>query len=195
MPLSPVCLVQDGVGPFVPTTDGVDVTPGNTISIKLQDATSVVEWYLQIFGTDELSTAPPLTDVNPGTHLVTTPTTVVTCVFPAATGRALGFKSWVTGTGGPIEITFGLFSLTAFSTRVGFVTETREGDTDYGWSTKLNPLIRAGGGGGGVDNFSYETVPAGDIVTIPQYQQMIVVGGVNLEGELDAVGELILLEI
>jgi len=195
MPLSPICLIQDGVGPFVPTTDGVDVGPGNTISIKLQDASSVVEWYLEVLGTDELSTTPALTDVNPITHLVLTPTTVVTFVFPASTGRAVGFKSTVTGTGGPLETSFGTFSLTAFSTRVGFVLETREGNTDYGWATKLNPLIRSGGGGGGLDNFSYETVPSGTTVTIPQYQQMIVVGGVNVEGTLDSIGELIVLEI
>jgi hypothetical protein len=194
MPLSPICLVQNGVGPFVPTTNGVDVTPGNTISVKLNDPSSVVEWYLQVIGTDELSTTPTLTDVDPVTHKVLTPTTVVTFLFPSSSGRAVGLKSEVTGTGGPLEVTFGTYSLTAFSTRVGFVLETREGDTDYGWATKLNPLIRSGGGGGGLDNFSYETIAPGVKVTIPQYQQMIVYGGVNLEGELDMIGELILPE-
>jgi hypothetical protein len=187
--------VKNGVGPFVPTTNGVDVTPGNTISIKLLDPTSVVDWFLEVVGTDELSIVPTLTDVNPFTHKVLTPATVVTFVYPAATGRAIGFKSTVTGTGGPLEVLFGTYSLTAFSTRVGFVTETREGDTGYGWATKLNPLIRSGGGGGGPDNFSWETIPAGASVTIPQFQQMIVIGGLNLEGELNLIGELVLPEI
>ena len=196
MPLSPLCQVQDGVGSFVDTTNGVDVTPGNTISIRLTDSSSVVEWYLEIIGTDELSTAPTLTDVNSVSHLVTTPATTVTFIFPTNTGRAVGFKSTVTGVGGPLEVTFGTYSLTSFSTRVGFVTETREGDVDYGWATKLNPLIRSGGGGtGGIDNFSWKTVPVGEVVTVPTNQQMAVFGGVEVDGTLDLEGELILPEI
>lgn len=194
MPLSPLCLVQDGIGPFVPTTNGVDVSPSGTISIKLLDSSLVTDWFLEVIGTDELSTTPVLTGVNPMTHQVATPATVVTFTYPAGTGSAVGFKSTVTGIGGPLEVTFGTYSLTAFLTRVGFVTETREGSIDSGWATKLNPLIR-NGSGGGVDNFSWKTIPAGATVVIPQYQQMIVVGGVELDGTLDAVGELILLEI
>ena len=195
MALNPVCLVQDGIGLFAPTTNGVDVTPGNTISIKLLDPSSVINWYLQVMGTDELSTMPVLTGVNFLTHLVTTPTTVVTFSFPGATGRAVGFKSTVTGIGGPLEVTFGTYSITAFSTRVGFVTETREGDTNFGWANKVNPLIRAGSGGSGNDNFSWQTVPAGQTVVVPQYQQMIVIGGIEVDGTLDLIGELILPEI
>jgi hypothetical protein len=195
MPLNPVCLVQDGINPFVPTTKGVNVTPGNTISIKLLDPSSVVDWYLQVIGTDELSTTPVLTGVNGLTHLVTTPGTVVTFTFPGSTGRAVGFKSTVTGIGGPLEITFGTYSLTSFLTRVGFVTETREGNTNFGWSDKLNPLIRAGSGGSSNDNFSWQTVPSGQTVVVPQYQQMIVIGGIEVDGTLDLIGELILPEI
>lgn len=195
MSLNPLCLVQDGADPFVPTTNGVDVTPGNTIGIKLLDPSSVVDWYLEVIGTDELSSTPTLTGVNNITHLVTSPTTVVTFPFPADTGRAVGFKSTVTGVGGPLEVTFGIYSLTAFTTRVGFVTETREGDTGFGWAVKLNPLIRAGSGSGSTDNFSYKTVAAGQTVTVPQYQQMIVIGGIELDGTLDLIGELVLPEI
>jgi hypothetical protein len=194
MPLNPLCLVQDGIGPFVPTTNGVDVTPGNTISVKLLDPSSVVAWFLGVIGTDELSTTPVLTGVNNITHLVTSPTTVVTFTFPAATGRAVGFKSTVTGVGGPLETTFGTYSLTTFLTRVGFVTETREGNTGFGWATKLNPLIRSASGGGG-DNFSWKTVPSGQTVVVPLDQQMIVIGGIEVDGTLDLIGELILPEI
>lgn len=193
MPLNPLCLVQDGVGPFVPTINGVDVTPSNTISIKLLDSSSVVAWFLEVIGTDELSTTPTLTGVNNLTHLVTSPTTVVTFPFPPATGRAVGFKSTVTGVGGPLEVSFGTYSLTTFATRVGFVTETREGDTGFGWATKLNPLIRTAGGS--VDNFSWKTVPTGQTVVVPQNQQMIVIGGIDVDGTLDLIGELILPEI
>jgi hypothetical protein len=195
MPLSPLCLVKDGAGPFVPTTGGVNLTPANTISVKLTDPSSVVNWYLEVIGTDELSTAPVLTNVNVLTHLVLSPVTTVTFTFPAATGSAVGFKSTVTGIGGPLITTFGTYSLTAFSTRVGFVTETREGDVDFGWATKVNPLIRAGGGGSGSGNFSWKTIPSGQTVTIPDNQQMLVAGGINLDGGLILDGELILLEI
>lgn len=195
MPISPVCLARNGVGPYLPTTAGVDVTPSATISVRLTDSTGVVAWYLEVVGTDELSTTPTLTDVNNITHLVTTPSTVVTFPFPPTTGRAVGFKSTVTGVGGPIEVTFGVYSVTAFSTRVGFVTETREGDVDFGWATKVNPLIRAGGGGSGADNFSYETVPSMVTVTVPTFQQMIVVGGITVDGTLELDGELVLLEV
>jgi hypothetical protein len=188
MPLSPLCLVKDGVGPFVPTTGGVDVTPSNTISVKLSNSFGVVDWFLEVIGVDETSTAPVLTNVNPLSHLVLTPSTTVTFTFPVTTGSAIGFKSTVTGVGGPLEVTFGTYSLTAFATRVGFVTETREGDVNFGWATKLNPLIR----GVGTDNFSWKTIPIGNTVTIPQYQQMIVVGGIDIDGTLDAIGELIL---
>jgi hypothetical protein len=194
MPLSPICQVQDGVGPFVSTDNGVDVSPSTTVGIRLLDPSLVVEWYLEVIGTDELSATPTLTDVNAISNLVLTPNTVVTFTFPSSSGRAVGFRSTVTGTGGPLETTFGVYSLTSFSTRVGFVTETREGSVDFGWATKLNPLIRSSGGGG-TDNFSYKTVPAGELVTIPEYQQMTVIGGLDLDGELDLVGELVLLEI
>jgi hypothetical protein len=194
MPVSPICLAKNGAGPFVSTLNGVDINPGNTASIKLNDTTGVLQWFLRVVGTDELSTPPVLTGVNIITNEVATPSTVVTFSFPAFQGRAFGFESTVTGTGGPNQTTFGLYSLTTFTTRVGFTGETREGDTDYGWATKLNPLIRAGGGGG-VDNFSYKTIPVGQTVVIPDNQQMIVLGGINIEGELDIEGELALLEI
>lgn len=181
MILSPLCLVQDGAGPFVPTLNGVDVSLGDTISIKLFNTSGVVDWFLEVIGTDELSTVPALTNVNPITHKVLSPTTVVTFTFPGATGRAIGFKSTVTGAIGPFETTFGIYSLTAFTTRVGFVTETREGDTNFGWSTKLNPIIRSGGGGGGAGGYSLTEVT--DAKTIPEQQSMVYEESVLLEDD------------
>ena len=196
MAVSPLVLVQEGAGPFnQPSPGGLDVGAGAAISIKLDDITGVVDWFLQVIGTDELSTNPVMTGVNGITNKVNTPSTVVTLTFPAGTGRAVGFKSTVTGVGGPVEVEFGLYSLTAFTTRVGFVGEKREGDASFGWATKLNPLIRSGGGGGGgPDNFSWKTVPTGQTVTIPENQQMAVTGGLDLDGTLELEGELILHE-
>lgn len=145
MPVSPVCLVADGLGPFVITDNGVDVGTGDTISIKLQNATGVTQWLLEIIGTDELSTAPPLTNVDPF-HVVTSPTTVVTFTFPNARGRSLRFRSTVNGPGGPAVATFGIYSVTVLGRRVGSVGEQRETNLDFGWILLLNPIIRQGAG-------------------------------------------------
>lgn len=164
MPLSPLCVVSEGTGPFVPTLNGVDVSSSATVAVKLTDATGVVDWFLRIIGTDELSSPPILSGVDPTTYQVASPTTIVTLTFPPGIGRAVGFRSEVTGVGGPIITTFGVYSLTDKSTRVGFVTETREGDATFGWVTKLNPLIRNGGGGasGGLDSLEMASAQAED---------------------------------
>jgi hypothetical protein len=147
MAVSPIVEVQDGGGPWVGTTGGVNVTPGNTISIRLplpvDPATAL--WSLQIFGVDEVTaTAPPLTDVNPATHVVTNPSTTVTFVMPAGAGigRAIIFRSIVNGS---LQATFGIYTLTS-GRRVGAVGERIEGDPNFGWAAILNPLIRSGGG-------------------------------------------------
>lgn len=168
MPLSPVCLVNSGS-----TTNGVDVSPSSVVNITLLDPTTPgMTWFLEVIGTDELTSSPVLSNVNVLTHQVVSPGSTVSFSFPSAAGRAIGFKSRVTGTGGPIETTFGVYSLTAFTTRVGFVTETREGDSNYGWATKLNPLIRSGGGGGGAGG-GFTLTLVDDLQTIPAKQSML----------------------
>jgi hypothetical protein len=102
-------------------------------------------WILQVTGTDELISAiPTLSNVNAQTNQVQTPSSVVTYTHPAIQGSAIGFRSEVLGVGGPIITSFGVYTRTVFNTRVGFVTETREGNTKYGWAAKINPLIRTG---------------------------------------------------
>jgi len=188
MVLNPVCLVQDGINPYVGTTTGVDVTPGATISIKLATPVGPTAWFLEILGADELTTPlPTLTGVNILTHQVASPSTVVTLTFPNAVGRAIGFRSTVTGTGGPISTSFGVYSLTTFATRVGFVTETREGDPTYGWASKLNPLIRSGG----VNPNNYSLIDVPDNQTIPAGQQMLFVGDIVVDGQLIVEGQIV----
>ena len=183
--VSPLVLVQEGAGPFNDPTGGLDVAASASLSIKLANVAGVVDWFLQVLGTDELSTTPTLTDVD-GSNKVTTPGTVVTLTFPNATGRAVGFQSTVTGTGGPVTTVFGTYSLIN-ATRVGFVGETREGNDDFGWATKLNPLIRAASGSG-QENFSFKTVNVP--IVIPDGQQMTVHGGITVNDSLDLIGEL-----
>ena len=144
---SPNCLVQEGAGPFNATTGGINVAAGAAVSIKLTDTTGVATWSLQVLGTDELSSAPSLTGVNSVTHLVTSPSTVVTLNFPNATGRALLFRSTTTG-GGTTTTKFAIYSLVG-AYRVGAVGETRETDDNFGWTGKVNKVIRDFASGSG----------------------------------------------
>jgi len=47
-------------------------------------------------------------------------------------------------------------------------------------------------GGGGEDHFSYKVVVTGKSVTVPENQQMVVSGGITIDGELVLDGELAL---
>ena len=157
MTISAACLVSHDGGSYLSTVDGVDVPPGSTVSIKLDDTTGVSGWYLRVKGTDELTSAPALSNVDPDTNHVTSPSTVVTFTAPSDSGHALLFESTVTGTGGPLTVTFGIYIPTNSGTRVGATGERREGSAEYGWVTKLNPILRSGGGGASATDGTYPT--------------------------------------
>jgi hypothetical protein len=179
---SPLVLVADGAGPFNPTfPDGLDINPGDVVSVVLQSPSGVTNWYLQIglvignppvvvpgTGLDELTvTPPPLTGVN-GAGLVTGgPTSTVTFTFPNAQGRTLLFSSTVTGGFGSITTTFALFSLTSGGYRVGATGMSREGSNDYGWTKIVNPAIRQIGTGSGVTQVTGSTPIASSGGTTP----------------------------
>jgi len=169
MPISPLCLVQNGASPYTSTLNGVDVTPNNTISIKLDDATGVVDWYLEVIGSDELATLPTLANVDPFTHLVLTPAAIASFTMENATGRALLFKSTVTDALSSIETTFTLYTLTPQGRRVGAAGETVEGDTGYGWASTLNPIIRQGA----------PVLPYNDTLVLPT------IGATTIQGAID----------
>lgn len=144
MPIFPDCLVQDGAGPFVPTTNGVNLSLGSTVSVKLTNPTGVAQWFLEVIGTDELSSAPALTNVNPVSHEVLSPGATVTFTGPTLRGRALLFRSTVTDGFTPVSTTFAVYTLTDQGTRVAAAGETLEGNQTFGWSTVVNPLVRTG---------------------------------------------------
>jgi hypothetical protein len=148
MTASSIVEVKDGAGAYGQPLDGVDVTPGNTISIRLLSTTDVIQWALQIFGVDEITvTAPSLTGVNPSTHIVSTPSTVVTFTMPSGVGiaRSLIFRSVVNGGGPGLSSTFGLYVRTGGGYRIGAVGEKLEGDDVFGWATTVNRIIRDAG--------------------------------------------------
>lgn len=142
MPLSPICQVRINAGSWVATTGGVDVPAAATVDVRLASTTDVTDWYLEITGTDETSTPPVLASVNPLTHKVLTPGTIVSFTMPGGSGKAFLFASTVDGIGGPLATTFALYILTPQLRRVGAAGESREGNQNFGWITKVNPLIR-----------------------------------------------------
>jgi len=154
MTVSPLVRVQfssDLSHAWNPTSGGVDVTPGDTVSIQLDDTLGVGSWYLTVVGVDEVTANPPvLVNVltSPDTPgLVVSPTSIVSFTVPVGRGQAYILRSSVNGPS--ITTTFGIFVRTAAGFRVGAVGERFEGDPVFGWTTTLNQFIRNGGGGGG----------------------------------------------
>lgn len=153
MAASPIVQVKDGSGSWVSATGGVNVAPGNTISIRLLNTLDVSQWILRVFGVDEVTTtAPSLTGVDPLTNIVSTPSTVVTFTMPLGTGigRAVLFRSTVNEGGAGLQATFGTYVLTSAGFRVGATGERFEGDPAFGWAVTVNAVIRAAGTGGGI---------------------------------------------
>lgn len=209
MPADPTCQVKNGVAAYVDTPGGVNVTPALVISIKLKTPSLVTDWFLEVLGTDELSTPPTLSNVDPVTHQVISTTTVVTFTWPGALGegRAIGFKSVVDGGGPGFVTTLGCFSLATNGSRVGFSGQIKEGDATFGWTSLLNPFLRSGGGGGGDGNATsiqgtavqaitptiIGEVPAfdGTRYAIRQLSQDDILPAFNISGFSDNIGSLL----
>lgn len=141
---SPLCTVQDGAGAALAPPS--DVTVGNTITVQLIDLSCNV-WSISIVGQDELVAVPTLT--------VNNTTKTATFTAPAA-GSALILQSQVNNgkdangnTVAAYTTKFGIYTL-ASGKRVFATNERAEGNAAFGWITKLNPVIRTGGGGGAV---------------------------------------------
>lgn len=143
--VSPICQVKDGSGSYTSTTNGVNVTAGNTITIKLYDVSGVKTWSIQCISTDDNHVAATITSG------LTVNQTTKTATFTApADSSSLIFKSIVNGgvdNNGVIQpsysTTLGVYILTAGALRVGAVGETTEGSASFGWTTKINSLIRS----------------------------------------------------
>lgn len=135
----PTCTVQNGGAGTFSTADGVNVTPGNTITIRLVSANGVDSWSCSCVGTDELLDADTIT----ASLTIDGVNKTATFTAPIA-GSALIFKSRVTNRlGTAVETTFGIYTLTVGSQRVFATNETTEGSTAYGWITKNNSVTRA----------------------------------------------------
>lgn len=140
---TPACEVKDGAGSYQTTSSGVNVTPGNTITIHLID-TSADTWSIECIYTDELSSASSVT----AALNINNPLRTATFTAPVA-GRTYIFRSVVNGGIGPdgrtrssYSTTFGVYTLTSGGQRVVAINETTEGGS-FGWITPINTLIRA----------------------------------------------------
>lgn len=151
---SPICEVQDGSGDWQSTVDGVDVTPANTVTIRLASQAGVDSWLIQCITTDDTSDAGTVT----GSLTIDSQNKTATFTAPAA-GKAYRFRSRINGgvdrngvRRSDYETTFCIYTLTSGSRRVLAADETTEGDSTFGWIVWINDMIRnfgSGGGGGG----------------------------------------------
>lgn len=154
---SPVCRVKDGSGAYTTTKNGVDVTPGNTVTINLTSSAGVTTWSIQCITTDELSVA---ATVN--ASLVIDPVAKTATFTAPAAGRAYRFQSMVNAGIGPDNTfqssyvtTFCIYTTTTLGRRVHAVDETFESDATYGWLKDFNDMVRNPFAG------SYLTAPTG----------------------------------
>ncbi len=140
MPSSSICQVKEGSGLYQAVTDGVNVTPGSVITIKLYSEAGADAWSIENPYTDETSTPVTLT-VDP---LIKE----ATFTAPAA-GKALIFRSTTSTNGDEDDIphvsTFGIYTLTASGDRVLASNETMEPNATFGWITTVNAGLRKAG--------------------------------------------------
>lgn len=147
---SPICRVNGSS-----TTDGVNVTAGATITVALASTAGASTWTLACIGTDDTNTASAIN----ATIVINSVAKTATFTAPA-TGSAVIFTSIVNSgisestnaVDASLTTTFGVYVLTAGGLRVGAANETTEGSAAYGWSTKLNGIIRGGSGAGAGNN-------------------------------------------
>lgn len=145
MPITPSPLVL--INGF-PQINGINVTADSTISISLASSAGVYAWNTVCVGTDELLT---VATIN-GTLVINNANYSATFSTPNdSNAHAMIFSSTINNgvdVNGVIQpaytTTFGVYIVTAtLHNRVGAQNETVEGDSTYGWLTKLNPLIRS----------------------------------------------------
>ena len=162
---SPACNVLDNStdgGSYQPARpNGINVSPGDSVTVELASTSGVRSWSLSVFGLDDQTNASP-----PSLTFAAGPPNSYSFTFPNATGRAVLLQSVVNGgvdvngTHQPsYTTTIGIFSLTPQGLRTLALGETFE-SCPVGWVCDVNSIIRGGSGGG-------TTTAAGTPVTPP----------------------------
>lgn len=142
---SPLCEVRDGSGPYQSTAFGVDITPGNVVTIRLSDQSGVDAWSITCLTTDELSDG----DAINAALVVDSATKTATFTAPVDFGRTLRFRSRINN-GLDVNFverdeyttTFCIYARTVGGHRVLAVDERLEGDPDFGWIASFNDALR-----------------------------------------------------
>lgn len=140
---SPTCQVKDGGGAYQATTTGVDVTPGNTITINLVSSAGVSTWSIECVYTDELSSAATVTaalviDQNAKTATYTAPVAGRAYIFRSRVNNGLDTNLQPQSS---YTTTFIVHTLIS-SKRVLSAQETLEANATAGWLAKVNDFIR-----------------------------------------------------
>lgn len=142
---SPICVVKNGSGSFQATTNGVNVTAGNTVTIALADAAGVSQWNLSCLYTDETNSAATIS----GLLSVNLTTKTATFTAPSSLGSSFIFQSKVNNgydLNGQVQsgytTTFKIAILTLAGLRVAAFNETTEDNASYGWSGMFNNMVR-----------------------------------------------------
>lgn len=140
---SSLCQVKVNAGSYAAVAGGIDVVPGDVVTVKLASSAGVNAggWSISCVSTDETKTP---AGIN---ALLTIDSLNFEASFTVAagTGQALIFESKVNGEDASAT-RLGIFVLVS-GYRVGAVDETFEGNASFGWAAKVNAFIRAGGGG------------------------------------------------
>lgn len=144
---SPTCEVKDGSGSYTATTNGVNVTPSNVITIRLASTAGVDVWELSCVGADDASSA---STINAGLT-VDASTKTASFTMPGTVGQALIFQSRINRgqdvNGAAVAAyttTFGVYALTSGSLRLLAYNEKFEGHSSAGWIKTVNDKIRQG---------------------------------------------------
>lgn len=142
---SPTCLVNS-----LQTIDGVNVTTPSTVTVTLDDPAGVNIWGLECISTDDSNSSDAITatiSINSTTKVATFPAPAVASalIFRSRVNRGLDINSLPDPS---LTTTFGVYTLFN-GLRVAAVNETIEGDSQFGWASKFNAVIRNGTGGGG----------------------------------------------
>jgi hypothetical protein len=188
---NPACEIKVGAAAYVTAVGGVDMTPLETIIIRLASQVDVDAWLIECITTDDTS------DAGTVYASLTIDSTNKTATFtaPADTGKAYRFRSRVNGgidrngvAAPSYSTTFCLYTLVD-GRRVMAADESTEGDSTFGWIKWINDMIRnfgsaavTPGGSNGHVQFNATGTLGGDagFSYDPVLRNLNLLGGVNL---------------
>lgn len=143
---NPTCTVSDGAGAPQSTTNGVNVTPGNVITIALASTAGTNVWSLTIVGQDDVIAAPTVTiNSSAKTATFTAPALPWSLIFKSVCNGGNDLNGAVQAS---YSTTFKVCALTAGGNRLLASNEQLENHPTLGWTGIPNAIVRSGGGGG-----------------------------------------------